>query len=52
MTGPNDKREQPTDAGGGFAAPRVFNSIEEALAASTPEEEYLDGLDQDTGDDE
>jgi len=36
--------DQPGD--GGFTAPRVFNSLEDALLAGTSEDEYLDELDQ------
>lgn len=41
---------QPGD--GGFTNPRVFDTIEEAAAATTSEDDYLDGLDQPEGDED
>jgi hypothetical protein len=43
---PRDTRDQPGDAGGGFVAPRVFDTLEEAVAAGTAEDEYLENLDK------
>lgn len=37
---------------GGFTNPRVFDTIEEAAAAATSEDDYLDGLDQPEGDED
>lgn len=43
-----DPKEQAGD--GGLTAPRVFDTIEEAIAAGTSEDEYLGS--PDTGDDD
>lgn len=42
-------KEQPGD--GGLTAPRVFDTIEEAMAAGTSEDAYLESLDQPSEDD-
>ena len=45
------KREQPGDGGGSFANPGVYDTLEDALAAGTVEDRYLDSLDQSEEDD-
>ena len=41
---PTSTDDQPGD--GGFTAPRVFDTLDEAVLAGTSEDEYLDELDQ------
>jgi len=42
--------DQPGD--GGFTQPRVFDTIEDAVAAGTSEDEYLDSIDQPSEDEQ
>ena len=41
---------QPGD--GGFTDPEVFDTLEEAIAAGTAEDRYLESLDQENGNDD
>lgn len=47
-----DPKDKPAPGDGGFTNPRVFDTIEEAIAAGTSEDEYLGSPDVEGDDDE
>lgn len=47
-----DPRSSSQPGDGGFTAPRVFDTIEDAIAAGTSEDDYLDSLDQESDDEQ
>lgn len=46
MLDPNDKPLPVQSGDGGMTAPRVFDTIEEAVLAGTAEDRYLESLDE------